>query len=261
MSNPTSFDEATSKIATLMASVGGNVDAYENEGPAVVEVGNSTFEAALASITSHVQHNEISTGQPHPILDDTSNGPLIDEFPATEDCPFEAPPQHEGETPTSEEELAFFEEIGVAHPDVAPPDPESVPDEVDGLIWGDVTGLVLLAECPDPIEDCYAYQGTVYANDELKDIYHAFRFAQRTGEPQTVILESGQYEMTLQHGSESWELHDTGKGRFYHQQDIHTMPSGTEGISDDDLFIWVIPDDEEDEDLGYLHNQWVFIRG
>ena len=109
--------------------------------------------------------------------------------------------------------------------------------------------------------------GSVYADghEELKDIYDAFVDAIRTGEPQSVTLDSGTYEMTQGFG-DSWELYDTGKGRKYCQEAVWQHTSSGDGyhydlVEEGDIFCWVIPDDRDDvDDLGYLHNQWVFRR-
>ena len=68
-----SFDDATRQVAGLMAAVGGNVDAYEDEtvSSAPTSPAVSTFDAAIASVEATIQHNEPVSP---PIVDERSTG-------------------------------------------------------------------------------------------------------------------------------------------------------------------------------------------
>lgn len=281
-----SFNEATSQVAGLMAAIGGSLDAYEEDhtssAPPVPET-NNAFEAAYASVQSHLQHNEVVNGV-HPVMgrihpqdineatyEATGKTPaelvrdmaaLSDELGGlTMDNPLDQQTVIEevGEDyPTPADELAFFAEQGITHPKDADPEPEDSPD-FDGKFWDCMTGHVLNDQAPKPVEEKYKMLGSVVAYGELKDIYDAFKWAQETGEPQTVTIESGTYEMTPSFNSSDMVLHDTGKGRRYVQQTHHACVEGYDQIEEGDLFVWVIDDTADEDDLGYIHNRWVFV--
>lgn len=274
-----SFDEATNQVAGLMAAIGGSLDAYEEEKPSSASPApeaSNTFEAAYASVQSHLQQNE-SRGRIHPqdMYEATyeatgkTHAELIRDMSVlherlgglTVENPLEqATIEDLGEDyPTSDDELAFFASQGIPHPKDAEPEPEDSPD-FDGKFWDCMTGHILNDQAPKPVEPCYKLVGSVVAHGELKDIYDAFKWAQETGEPQTVTIESGTYEMTPHFSSRDMILHDTGKGRRYVQQSNHQCVAGYDQIEEGDLFIWVIGDDAEEDDLGYIHNRWVFVR-
>lgn len=264
-----SFEDTQRDISALVIDVGGSLDAYEHDAPAPAAPAQvSDFEAALATITAHTQHNDTSSrtsAAPAEVLWEATGktpatlikemGEISEQLGGLTEDPFieETPKDY----PTPEEEIAFFKEMNVPHPNEAEPDPEDPGTMFDGAFWGDVTNLVCLPEQPDPIEDQYELFGLVSKSDELQEIYSAFRFTQQTGEPQTVKLDSGTYEMSPCYDGHGWEIHDTGKERKYAQENVCRF---YENVKEEDLFLWVIPDDRsEREDLGYIHNRWVFI--
>ena len=55
-----SFDDATRQVAGLMAAIGGNVDAYEDEESSKASLLATTFDAAIASVEAQIQHNDSS---------------------------------------------------------------------------------------------------------------------------------------------------------------------------------------------------------
>lgn len=289
-----SFNEATNQVAGLMAAIGGNVDAYEGDttpsAPPVAEA--NSFEAAYASAQAHIQHNE-PTGRIHPqdINEATyeatgkTNAELIREMseiseqlggltdpvePEATDLidlmnmqldGVEADPfvpdevQEEGITPTAEEE-AILSSLNELVPDVDCEDKQA-----DGKYWMCMLEDVYLPQTPKPVEEGYKLFGSVYMDEceEMKEIYNAFNFAMKTGEPQMVNLDSGTVEMTLR--GNDWELFDAAKDRRYVQQTMHGTQEGYDQIEEGDLFVWVIPTDREDvDDLGYLFNRWIFLR-
>ena len=120
---------------------------------------------------------------------------------------------------------------------------------------------------PKPVEPCYSSIGSVYkdGSEELHAIYLGFKAAVKTGEAQTVNLDTGSYLMTPTIGGK-WELFDTSKQRRYFQENVskgtHHEGYNYDLVEEGDLFIWVIRADDTtgEDDLGYLHNQWVFVR-
>jgi hypothetical protein len=284
-----SFDEATRQVTDLMVAIGGSVDAYEDEksSSAPLAPAISSFEAAHASVQAHIQHNEPMVGSYEHIrkVTEAATGKTEAELlrdmaslseqlgglttnPLEEETPEDYPSSADEDSWTAQE-LSFLKEMNV--------DPEEAAEPIDGSVAGppvddrfnaeffdDLTDMFEYDQAPKPVEPFYKLLGAVYAHGELQEIHTAFKFAQQTGEPQKVTLDSGEYEMTPAFGGQNWELHDTGKGRKYVQESVHHMGGG-EGnhydlIEADDLFIWVIPDDDSVEDLGYLHNMWVFLR-
>jgi len=262
------FDDATRQVAGLMAAIGGNVDAYEDDKSLKVSTPSApNFDAAIASVEASIQYNEptrpsVSTkGKVTSVLAEIEQmQKVLDGVPQS---PFEPDPTEEELfelTPAEEEITAKLKGLV---PEVDCEDKQS-----DGKFWQCLHNDTYLPQVPKPVEPRYKFLSSVYADgcEELKEIYQAFTFAVQTGEPQTVTLDSGTYEMTQVFGGTHWELNDTGKGRKYCQENVwcHT------GIGEDyhydlveegDLFLWVIPEDSDDlDDLGYIHNQWVFLR-
>lgn len=282
-----SFEEATNQVVGLMTAIGGGVDAYEDEKPSSAPLtpapAASSFEAAHASVQAHIQQNEPRVGSYEHIrkVTEAATGRTEAELlrdmaslseqlgglttnPLEEETP-EDYPSSQDEADWSEAEKAFFKEQNIDLADADKP----VDGRVDGPVdtrfdaefFGDLTEMIQLDQAPKPVEPIYELLGNVISHGELMEIYTAFKFSHDTGEPQTVTLDSGQYEMTPNHGGgNDMTLHDTGKGRRYVQQSMHSCVEGYEYIEDGDIFIWVIPDDDSVEDLGYLHNQWVFLR-
>lgn len=258
-----SFSEATDQVAGLMAAAGGNVDAYEDESSLKLHISN--FEAASASVEANIQYNEST-----PNFDALGTLPNpLEVQPEPIEEPSEDYPSASDEDEWTAQELAFFKEENI-NPDVAaePVDGSAKveePEERFGAQFFDcLTDMYTLDNAPKPVEDCYELLGNAISYGELYEIYTSFRFAQQTGEIQTVNLDNGTFEMTPNYGGgNDMTLHDTVKGRKYVQQSSHSPHSGEgyEDVKEDDLFIWVISDDSiEDKDLGYIHNQWVFLR-
>jgi hypothetical protein len=278
-----SFDDATRQVAGLMAAVGGNVDAYEDEKSSAPTAPSAPsipcFDAAIASVEAHIQHNEptssptlqvardIVESEPTPEKDAPSVEDIILQMNQKLDVmvdPFAFEPTVEEEaTPTPEEEamLARLTDHlvdGVDCDDM----------QADGMFWSCMLNDVYLPSVPLAVEPDYEYNGSVYkdGHEELEIIFNAFQVANKTGEPQTVTLDSGVYEMNLQFGGQNWELKDTANERTYCQEAVQNM-AGHDGdfhydlVEETDVFIWVIPDDRSElDDLGYLHNKWVFLR-
>lgn len=290
-----SFEEATHQVAGLMAAIGGNVDAYEGEvtpsAPPVAAI--SSFEAAYASAQAHIQHNE-PTGRtvPQDINEATYQatgktsaelirdmGQLDEELggltvPAETDIstviqqmnerldvvddPF-VPDEVEEEvivpTPEEEEMLTRMRELI--------PEIDIDAKQADGKFWSGMLNDVYIPSAPVPMESCYKLFGSVFKDGcaELEAIYNAFGDAVRTGEPQTVHLDSGDVEMELR--GNDWQVFDAAKSRHYIQQTTHGaggMDDHYDLIEEGDLFVWVIDDESDEDDLGYLHNKWVFLR-
>jgi hypothetical protein len=284
-----SFDDATNQVAGLMAAVGGNVDAYEDESSSTKVASN--FEAANASVEAHIQHNEPTVGSQEHIkqvteqttgkteaellremaslseqLGGLTTNPLEEKTEYIEET-LEDYPSASDEDEWTAQELSFFKEENV-DPDVAAePIDGSVEvedaDEPFGAKFFDcLTDMYILENAPPSVEGCYELLGDSISYGELYEIYTSFKFAQKTGELQTVTLDNGLFEMTPNYGGGvDMTLHDTVKGRKYVQQSSHSPHDGEgyENVKEGDLFIWVISDDQE-EDLGYIHNQWVFLR-
>jgi len=285
-----SFDDATRQVAGLMAAIGGNVDAYEDEKSSEASHPATTFDAAIASVEAQIQHNDSSPPTRMEIVRDIA-GVTEEEFPrhgmedysAVEqviqhmneqldgigESPFEAIETENGAAAEVEEEVVLTpaEEEVSAEIDALAPGMECEEMQEDGKFWTCMLEGVYLPQVPLPVEPRYAHIGSIYkdGHEELKDIHDAFLSAILTGEPQSVTLDSGTYEMTQGFG-DTWELHDTGKGRKYCQEAVWQQSNSGEDyhydlVEEKDLFLWVIPTDRDDvDDLGYLHNQWVFLR-
>lgn len=280
-----SFEEATQQVAGLMAAIGGSIDAYEEDKPSSVPASpaRDSFEAAHASVQAHIQHNEPVVGSYEHIRKVTeeatgkTEAELIRDMaslseqlgglttnPLEEETP-EDYPSSQDEADWSDAEKTFFKEQGIDLADADHPVDGRVDGPVDDRFnaefFGDLTEMIQLDQAPKPVESIYKLLGNSISHGELYEIYMAFKFSHKTGEPQTVTLDSGDYEMTPNHGGgNDMTLYDTGKGRRYVQQSTHSCIEGYEAIEDGDIFIWVLPDDDSAEDLGYLHNQWVFLR-
>jgi hypothetical protein len=285
-----SFDEATRQVAGLMAAIGGNVDAYEDDQSSGASHLATTFDAAVASVEAQIQHNEPRpparmeivreiagvTEEEHPRheLEDYSAVEHViqhmnEQLDTVDQNPFEAIEEETITAATAEEEMVPTEadlEV-LAEFETLMPETDCEDMQPDGKFWMCMLEGVYLPQVPLPVEPCYTHIGSVYkdGHEELKEIHDAFLSAIRTGEPQTVTLDSGTYEMTQGFG-ENWELYDTGKGRKYCQESVwQTTGAGDENhydlVEEEDLFLWVIPDERDDvDDLGYLHNRWVFLR-
>jgi hypothetical protein len=290
-----SFNEATHQVAGLMAAIGGNVDAYEEEttSSAPPVVATNSFEAAYASAQSHIQHNE-PTGRtvPQDINEATyqatgkTNAELMRDMAQTSeemggltvpaetdvntviqqmnerldvvDDPFVPDEVIEEDivpTPEEEEMLTRMREL---IPDIDIDDKQE-----DGKFWSCMLNDVYIPSAPVPMESCYSLFGSVFKDGagELEEIYNAFNDAVRTGEPQTVSLDSGNVEMELL--GNDWRIFDAAKNRQYVQQTMHGaggMDDHYDLIEEGDLFVWVIDSASDEDDLGYLHNKWVFLR-
>lgn len=286
-----SFDDATKEVAGLMAAIGGNVDAYEEDNTSSAPPASS-FEAAYATAQSHIQHNEPQVGSYEHIKKVTEAttgktqmelvremGQLSDEMggltdPVDEDIsavidqmskqldevddPFEPEENVEPDIVPTEADEAMLSRMRELIPEVDIDDRQA-----DGMFWSSILNDVYLPSAPQPMEPCYKLFGSVFKDGcaELEEIFNAFNDAVRTGEPQTVSLDSGNVEMELR--GNDWRIYDAEKGRQYIQQTMHG--TSCEGhnydlIEDGDLFVWVIDDDADEDDLGYLHNKWVFLR-
>ena len=264
-----SFDDATRQVAGLMAAVGGNVDAYEDEATSSAPPvpGIPCFDAAIASVEAHIQHNEptrpsVSTrGKVASVLAEIEQ--MNTDLDGVTESPFEP-------DPTEEElfDLTSAEEEITAKLQELVPEVDCEDKQPDGKFWQCLHNDTYLPQVPKPVEPCYNLLGSVYSDgcEELKEIYQAFKFAIETGVPQTVTLDSGTYEMTQGVGGDHWVLDDTGKGRKYCQEDVWRQASSGEDyhydlVDEGALFLWVIPEDRDEvDDLGYIHNQWVFLR-
>lgn len=283
-----SFDDATRQVAGLMAAIGGNVDAYEDDQSSGASVLTTTFEAAVASVEAQIQHNEPIAPTRMEVVRDIA-GVTEEEIPrhemedysaveqviqqmneqldGVEENPFEAIERNKAEEVEEEVVLTPAEEEVSAEIDALEAGMACEEMQEDGKFWTCMLEGVYLPQVPLPVEPCYTHIGSVYkdGHEELKEIHDAFLAAILTGEPQTVTLDSGTYEMTQGFG-ENWELYDAGKGRKYCQEAVWCQAGGGENyhydlVEEEDLFLWVIPDDRDDvDDLGYLHNRWVFLR-
>jgi hypothetical protein len=121
----------------------------------------------------------------------------------------------------------------------------------DDSIEGHLSGM-------PPIDDRYEPNGVVESFPELKAIWRGFADAVRTGQPQTVKLESGTYQVRRPNSRMNWEMQDTAKDYLYLQE---TGVFGLGGfVDDEDIFIWVMRASNHDEDLGYLHEGYVFLH-
>jgi hypothetical protein len=284
-----SFDDATRQVAGLMAAIGGNVDAYEDEKSSGASPLATTFDAAVASVEAQIQHNEprpptrmevvreiagvTEEELPRHEMEDYSAVEQViqqmnEQLDGVDENPFEAINRETAEEAVVKEEVVktSAEEEIVARFDAPEIDCEAM--QPDGKFWTCMLEGVYLPQVPLPVEPCYVHIGSVYkdGHEELKEIYDAFNDAVRTGEPQTVTLDSGTYEMTQGFSGQMWELYDAGKGRKYCQEAVWQQASMGEGyhydlVDEEALFLWVIPDDRDDvDDLGYLHDRWVFLR-
>ena len=263
-----SFDDATRQVAGLMAAIGGNVDAYEDDKSSKVSVSSTLcFDAALASVEAHIQHNEptqpsaSTKGKVASVLNTIEQ--MNADLDGVSESPFEPDPTEEELFNLTTEEAEITAKLEELVPKVDCEDKQS-----DGKFWQCLHNDTYLPQVPKPVEPCYKYFSSVYSEgcEELKEIYQAFKFAATTGEPQTVTLDSGACEMTPAFG-DTWELHDTGKGRKYCQENVENHCSSADDhhydlVEEDDLFVWVIADHpcDDEDDLGYIHNQWVFVR-
>jgi hypothetical protein len=231
-----SFEEAEKQIAGLMAAIGGNVNAYEDEPPFVPQA--DPTPAPLSYEQAKLRTEEAMRAIPVP-----------DQAPTP--SPFEETEVIQGEEPTSEEEKAFFDEMGID-----PNDPC-----FDDAFWEDVTEMVVLPQIPNPVEEDFQYEESVHRSKELAAIYRAFQEAKDVpeGHPLPYVgLEEGTYQIRL--GPQGFTLADILKGRIYQQQTSHPVGSSYDQVEENDLFIWVLHDDDEEEPVGYIHNEWVFLR-
>lgn len=136
--------------------------------------------------------------------------------------------------------------------------PEPTEDCLEGALdWQALEGQ--LWTNPDPIDaDRYEAYGVIEDSEELKAIYEAFRRCLRSGQPESVKLETGTYQLRKPTPKTGWELVDTVKDRLYMQQvDVHILGATAE---DAEVFIWVAPASNPDQDLGYIHEGYVFLH-
>ena len=146
-------------------------------------------------------------------------------------------------------------------PETTPAEPE-ITDE-DRLDGGDicVNGIAILPEgrtwfgSPPAIDEAYEPKGIVDEAGELLAVYEALCESVDVGTPRDAKLESGTYRTEL--GGHNWMLKDPVKDRLYYQEDVS---STYEVIHEGDIFIWVMQISDNDADLGYIHEGFVFLH-
>lgn len=229
-----SYDDACRQVENLMAAIGGGVNAYEEEkyktSPSPAE---NSFEAAVASVEAAAQRLDPSgapVAGPKALPSGWQPAPDLAELDFTE-APEEVP---------SEAEVAETEDEGA-------------------LDWC-ATGLEDLEESliPEPLDDEHQYHDIVENAGSLDPFWQTIVRSHNTGKPQSVMIEGR--ELTSRRVAGCWEILDKEMGLRYLQAgetDIDLKGF----LEDKDLFVWVLPSsDSFAEDLGYIHNGYVFLR-
>ena len=126
----------------------------------------------------------------------------------------------------------------------------------DGMVdWEEVGDRCWTS--PPPVTDEYQFHGVVEDNEELLAIFKGFEKARRKGETQMVTIETGTYPVEKRSAYSGWTLVDTVKDRLYYEE----HPSAFSDIVDEeDLFLWVTPESDQDVNLGYIHMGYVFTQ-
>lgn len=235
-----SFEQATRQVADLMAAVGQGVDAYEDE---THPPAPTSFEAALASVEAAEQHAD-PVFPPDPVV---IQG--LEEIEDQQDLE-EAMRRIQSDEPT------------VPHEEVVAQ--VAADDEDDDWEFMCATGMdeleeSLMPEILDP--ERFSFHNVVECAGTLEPIFKAFEKVNRTGEPTQIVVEGR--TLVCEKPRSEWEIRDKVQGIWYLQAGPHEAGAG-HVIEEGDLFIWVIPTDGEDEsfadELGYIHNGYVFMR-
>lgn len=256
MSTAKSFEEAERQVANLVAAVGGNVDAYEEESrtPSVPSSpADTTFEAAKALVDNAIQHHD-PTGRPRPVsvaqatkeMTGKDPGDLLRDMSDLSQQmggltgPVEPPeaPIPEGEDPSSEDEDLFascatgtgFEEL---EPEALDPTPENLNPEL------------------------YEFFNIVEESGTLHTIWQAFVAYCQTKQAQAANIGGRQLPMRIVKGVPRIDDHanEVSYKKEPYAERIRTAKAG-------DLFIWVEPiaDAPVVEPIGYVHNGFVFRK-
>jgi hypothetical protein len=157
-------------------------------------------------------------------------------------------------------DLAAFSRLQTPDPVVNAPVPTDEDDEecIDGTIDWEGLGDRVWTSPPPIDEDRYVAHGVVEDAEELDALYQGFRNAIKTGQPQSVKLESGIYQVLRHAHHLGWELRDSSKDRLYLQETGLANLAGF--VEDTDTFIWVMTASNHDDDLGYIHEGYVFLH-
>lgn len=237
-----SFAEATRQVANLMAAVGQGVDAYEDE---TRPPAPTSFEAALASVEAAEQHADLVL-PPDPVviqgLEEIEDQQDLEEAMRRLGEPQDTPVPHE-------------EVVGQVAAD----------DEDDDWEFMCATGMDELEESlmPEILDsERFTFHNVVECAGTLEPIFKAFEKANKTGEPTQVALPGR--TLVCEKPRNEWEIRDEVQGIWYLQAGPNEA-GANHVIREGDVFVWVIPIEEgEDEyfvdELGYIHNGYVFMR-
>lgn len=245
-----SFEEATRQVADLMAACGQGVSAYEDD--PTFQGGNS-FEAASAAVEAAEQ--QADRGHPAPAANEEHFSGLT---PAEGLEGLEVPLDHDDEEDL-QEALARLQgtQTTVPHQQV---EQEEASDDDYGLCATDIDDGDLLPEVIDA--EAYSFHNVVECSGNLEAVWKAFEMARRTGEPQRLELPDRSLQMERKH--DCWEIRDEQANLWYLEAGENDVLA-QQALEAGDLFIWVIPiiegqDSALVEDLGYIHNGYVFMR-
>jgi hypothetical protein len=87
-------------------------------------------------------------------------------------------------------------------------------------------------------------------------VYNGFLEARDQNQPQTITLETGQYQIERAANEGRWQLHDTAKDFLY----LQDHPVEHLVVKASDMFIWVQTFEAPVRILGYIHMGYVMIR-
>jgi len=242
-----SFEDACRQVKRVLEEVGGSANAYDDfptpsSTPLTPENKVSWEEAIRGTATSVT--DPLPNSQENPFSSSNSPDP--------EEEPFVI-----GELITNEEILETFEDLGLS------PTCESLSDVYERMVkerkgdqW-ECAGNITLDQIrvPNPIDsDRYYRAGIIENMGELEEIYKVLTRLARGRSVDTVTLDSGTYK-PYSKGS-VFIIDDEKKGLQYMWENTSRLHGNV--VMENDHFIWVIRL-EDQEDLGYIHNGYVFL--